>query len=169
MFRGGNSRQVVRPPYRILAASMVVAFGMTACATDSGPKEQGGTVVGAVAGGLLGSTIGRGSGRAVAIGAGAVLGAIIGSEVGKSLDRADRAYMEQTSQRSLEYDRSGTTSTWTNPDSGHSGTVTPTRTYQERSGEQCREYQQTVTIGGRTEQAYGTACRQPDGTWKVVS
>jgi surface antigen len=38
-----------------------------------------------------------------------------------------------------------------------------------RTGAYCREFQQTVTIGGKTESAYGTACRQPDGTWKVVS
>jgi surface antigen len=25
-----------------------------------------------------------------------------------------------------------------------------------------------VTIGGKAESAYGTACRQPDGTWKVI-
>jgi surface antigen len=47
--------------------------------------------------------------------------------------------------------------------------VTPTRTYQQSSGEYCREYQQTVTVGGKTQEAYGTACRQPDGTWKIVS
>ncbi len=35
------------------------------------------------------------------------------------------------------------------------------------NGEQCREYQRTITIGGKTETAYGTACRQPDGTWKT--
>ena len=33
----------------------------------------------------------------------------------------------------------------------------------------CREYTQVVNIGGRNETAYGKACRQPDGQWKVVS
>mgnify|MGYP003386597244 CR=1 FL=1 len=33
----------------------------------------------------------------------------------------------------------------------------------------CREYQRNVTVGNRNEQSYGTACRQPDGAWKVVS
>ena len=28
-----------------------------------------------------------------------------------------------------------------------------------------REYQTTVTVGGRTVDAYGTACLQPDGSW----
>lgn len=31
---------------------------------------------------------------------------------------------------------------------------------------QCREFQRDVTIAGKTEKAYGTACLQPDGTWK---
>jgi surface antigen len=47
--------------------------------------------------------------------------------------------------------------------------VTPVRTYQSASGQYCREYQQTITVGGQMHQAYGTACRQPDGNWKIVS
>jgi hypothetical protein len=31
----------------------------------------------------------------------------------------------------------------------------------------CREFQKQIIIDGRTEQAYGVACRQPDGTWKI--
>jgi hypothetical protein len=31
----------------------------------------------------------------------------------------------------------------------------------------CREFQQTVTIGGQAQQAFGTTCQQADGTWKV--
>jgi surface antigen len=98
---------------------------------------------------------------------GALAGGLLGSEVGKSLDRADKAAMEKTSHGALESYRTGQTATWSNPDTGHSGTVTPTKTYQTAQGQYCREYQQTVTVGGKTEQAYGTACRQPDGSWKV--
>ena len=146
---------------------LTAALSLSACeGTNVGTKQAVGTVGGAVLGGLLGSQIGGGSGRLWATGAGAVLGALAGSEIGKSLDRADKAYMGQTTQASLEHTRSGETSTWANPDSGHAGTVTPTRTYQ-RNGTYCREFQQSVTIGGNTEQAYGTACRQPDGTWKI--
>lgn len=76
--------------------------------------------------------------------------------------------MHQTTQRTLEHEPSGHTSEWVNPDNHHSGTVTPTRTYESESGP-CREFQQSVTIDGRTERAYGTACRQADGSWKIVS
>lgn len=31
----------------------------------------------------------------------------------------------------------------------------------------CREFQKQIIIDGRTEQAYGVACLQPDGTWKI--
>ena len=31
----------------------------------------------------------------------------------------------------------------------------------------CREFQKQIIIDGRTEQAYGEACLQPDGTWKI--
>jgi surface antigen len=146
---------------------LIAGLGLGACQTNGpGPKQTVGALGGAVLGGFLGSQVGGGSGQLWATGAGAVLGALAGSEIGKSLDRADRTYMAQTTQASLEHTRSGETSTWANPDSGHSGTVTPTRTYQ-RNGTYCREFQQSVTIGGAREQAYGTACRQPDGTWNI--
>lgn len=35
--------------------------------------------------------------------------------------------------------------------------------------EYCREYTKTVRIGGRTEQAYGTACYRPDGSWEIIN
>ena len=55
--------------------------------------------------------------------------------------------------------------TW--DDGNASGSVTTTRQGQDAAGNQCREFQQEVTIGGQTEQAYGTACLQPDGSWKI--
>jgi len=141
--------------------------GLAAC--EGGTKERIGTVAGAATGALLGSKVGKGSGNTVAIAVGTLLGAIVGSEIGKSLDNADRAAMAQTTQQALENGQSGQTQTWANPDSGHSGTVTPQPAYQNTAGTYCREYQQTVMIDGKEESAYGTACRQPDGSWKVVN
>ncbi len=33
----------------------------------------------------------------------------------------------------------------------------------------CREYQGNATIDGTNQPFYGTACRQPDGTWRIVN
>ena len=147
----------------LVAASALV---LTGC-LGQGQKQTGGTLVGAAAGGLLGSQFGGGAGKLAATAIGALAGAWIGNEVGTSLDNADKAAMKQSSQYALEATKTGHTSNWSNPDSGNTGTVTPTKTYQTAQGEYCREYQQTVTVAGKTQEAYGTACRQPDGSWKV--
>lgn len=129
-------------------------------------KQTVGTVGGAVAGGLAGSQIGSGSGQLWATGAGVLLGAFLGGEIGKSLDRADRQYMGQTTYSALESGQSNQAVRWQNPDSGHYGTVTPYPAYQQ-GNYNCREYTQTVYIDGRSETARGTACRQPDGSWQI--
>ena len=41
--------------------------------------------------------------------------------------------------------------------------------HRTAKGETCREFQQTVTIGGREEQSYGTACRDESGDWKLTT
>lgn len=49
-----------------------------------------------------------------------------------------------------------------------SGSVVATKQGVNQQGMTCREFQQTVTIGNETEQAFGTACLQVDGSWKMV-
>jgi surface antigen len=99
---------------------------------------------------------------------GVILGGLVGGSVGASLDRADQQALQQSTQQALETGPSGQPVAWSNPDSGHYGQIVPARAY-ESNGTYCREYQQTVVIGGQTQQAYGRACRQPDGTWKIQS
>lgn len=36
------------------------------------------------------------------------------------------------------------------------------------SREHCREYQAPAVVGGEPGNTYGTACLQPDGTWRIV-
>ncbi|MBK1667759.1 hypothetical protein CKO28_06895 [Rhodovibrio sodomensis] len=151
-----------------LVPVLLATLLLGACANGPGPKQTVGTLGGAVLGGWGGSQIGKGEGKLWATGAGAVLGALVGSEVGRSLDRADRQQVAATTQDTLEYAPSGQTSQWRNPDSGNRGTVTPTRTYRAGDGRYCREFQQTVIIGREAERVYGTACRQPDGSWQIV-
>ncbi|WP_024326169.1 RT0821/Lpp0805 family surface protein [Thioalkalivibrio sp. AKL19] len=142
----------------VLAAFLVVG----GCATHQGSQERAGMVIGGVLGGALGTQVGAGRGRTAAIIAGTLAGAAIGGSVGQSMDEVDRLKTAQT----LESVRTGVPSQWVNPDSGHQYTVVPTRTYETSAGP-CREYTIDAVIGGRTEQVYGTACRQPDGSWRI--
>lgn len=153
---------------RLTALILLCTFAICGCMTNMGRKEGTGTILGAGTGALLGSQVGGGRGKIIAVAIGTLAGALIGQEIGKSLDRADQAAMERTAHYALENNQSNKSSTWRNPDSGNSGDVTPVKTYQTPEGQYCREYIQTVSIGGEQQQAYGTACRQPDGTWLTV-
>ena len=146
---------------------LILSLLIAGCAQQAGPKEGVGTLLGATAGAILGSNVGKGKGNIVAIAIGTLAGATFGREIGSSLDRADRRAMGENAQYSLEHTKSNETTRWDNPDSNHSGTMTPIRTYQETAGQYCREYRQTVTIGNHEQEAYGTACRQPDGSWLI--
>ena len=151
-----------------IALASVVVLGLASCQTADRPKQTAGTVLGTVAGAVAGARFGKGSGRVAAGVAGALLGAFVGSQIGESLDRADRLAMQNSTNDALERSPSGNAVAWSNPDSGNYGTVTPAPAYKDSRGQYCREFTQTVTVGGRTEEAYGTACRQADGAWKIV-
>lgn len=127
-------------------------------------QEGVGSVAGGVAGGLLGSQIGSGSGQVVATVVGAFAGAVLGGKIGEHMDRQDKINME----RALETSPTGKKISWKNPDSGHQYSVTPTRTYY-RQEQPCREYTTYANIGGKQEQIYGKACRQADGSWRVMN
>ncbi len=137
------------------------------CANHAGGKESIGTILGAAGGGLLGSQFGSGSGQLAATAAGTLLGALVGSNIGRTMDEVDQMKAHQALTRATQAPI-GETINWNNPRSGHYGSVTPVRDGVSSAGNYCREFQQTVAIGGKTEQIYGTACRQPDGSWKLV-
>jgi surface antigen len=162
------SKKSIATRFSALAVVALVAAG---CSTDmeNNPKQTLGTIVGAGMGALLGSQLGGGKGQMAAVAIGALAGAWVGGELGQSLDKADKAYMGRSTQDSLEYGKTGTAMSWRNPDSGNSGTVTPTQTYQKAGGEYCRSFEQTIYVDGKEETGTGRACRQPDGTWKIVS
>lgn len=153
----------------VLVFIISISAGLHAeCRSDSNNKEIVGTLLGAAVGGLVGSQFGGGTGNKIAIGAGVLAGGLIGNKIGKSMDCQDLAYHEDTYQNSLETQRTGSASTWRNPDTGHSGTIIPTKTYMANNETPCREYTQIIRAGGNIEEIKGTACRQEDGSWRNI-
>lgn len=148
------------------AAGLVIA----GCGPDAS-KQDTGMVVGAVAGGILGNAAGRGGGRGAATIIGAVAGGIIGSEIGRKMDRRDRILAEQAEMEAFRGERYDVPYRWRNPDNGRYGEVVPGPYYRRAySGGHwdCRDYTHTVYIDGRPEVMRGTACRNPDGTWRSI-
>ena len=153
---------------RLLAVVLALPLALAACGPNGPDKQDTGLVVGAVAGGLLGNTVGKGSGKVLATAAGAVIGGIVGSEIGRSLDQQDRMAAERAELIALEKGQSGVATPWRNPDSGRHGMVVPGRPYRIAESD-CRDYTHTIYIDGRPQTMRGTACRNPDGTWRNVN
>lgn len=150
---------------KLLCGIVVAGLTVSLVGCDNMNKQQVGTLTGAAVGGLVGSQFGRGTGQVVAAVGGTILGGFIGGAIGQSMDRQDRMEM----QMALERNRTGQASSWRNPDQHARYTVRPTKTYKRSSGQYCREYTTTAMIAGKQQQMYGTACRQPDGSWKNIS
>lgn len=159
----------------LITTGLIISVAAVSACSQNGGRDGGikksdiGTLLGGAGGAALGSQFGKGNGRVAMIAAGTLLGAFAGNQFGQSLDNADMAYHNQASHSALEGNKSGIASNWSNPDTGHSGTITPTRTYQTAQGTYCREFNQSIMVGGKREEAFGTACRQPDGSWKLVN
>jgi surface antigen len=145
---------------------LVIALAGCQAGGGIGPSTAIGGLGGAAAGGLIGAAAGGGG---TAIAAGTILGGLLGTGVGHYLDLQSQRVQAETVHRSLETAPSGTATAWANPDKGTQGTVTPRRTYRISDGSYCREFEQTVTIGGQPQHSYGTACCQQDGSWRMVN
>jgi len=141
-------------------------YGLPAPPIDLGlgrcNREVLGQVVGGGLGALAGSQIGSGDGRLVAVAAGTIIGVLVGGEVGRHMDRTDALCIDQA----LEAAPDGETIIWNNNRENYS--VTPLETVVAEDNRYCREYIAQSTVGGQVQQVYGTACRQPDGSWQLV-
>ncbi len=153
-----------RTAFRLLAVASIGA-ALAACASDSGPKEVTGTLVGAGTGAAIGSA--ASGNRVSGAVAGAAIGGMIGNRIGAGLDDEDkrRAYAAQV--QALESGPSGAPIAWRNPDSGRYGSIVPGPAY-ESNGMNCRQYTHTIYIDGKPQTARGTACKGADGAWQPV-
>ncbi|MEE8371937.1 MAG: RT0821/Lpp0805 family surface protein [Sphingomonadales bacterium] len=151
-----------------LKATTALALALTLGACAEGNNQGFATLLGAGIGALIGSEIGGRDGGAVLAVAGGIIGAAAGSAIGARLDEADRLEYERARFYSLQNTQPGQTTRWYNPDSGNRGSFTPGREYTGQKGVYCREFTQSVIIGGKEEEAYGKACLQPDGSWLIV-
>lgn len=141
--------------------AVIVCCSLTLTSCSTGPTNQDiGTVTGGIVGGLIGSQFGGGSGQVAAAAAGAVVGAYLGNKIGQSMDETDKLKQQQAMAASQP-------STWTSQN-GNTYTVTPQKTYV-KNNQVCRKYTTTATIDGKAETVTGTACKQSNGTWQIVS
>jgi surface antigen len=119
-----------------------------------------GTLVGAGVGGYVGSQFGQGEGQLATTAAGVFAGGLIGNELSKS---------SSPSYGSGYPSYGGPVYFSQNYEPNYVAPPAPEPvTYVDGNDGYCREYSQTVRIGNQVQESYGTACLQPDGTWRIV-
>lgn len=162
-----SSRRCPAIAFLLLAT---LAAGLAGCAQGSGGwnKQQTGTALGAVAGAAAGAAIGGKDDWWWAAGLGALAGGVVGNQVGAYLDRQDQQTSYQTANYALNNVPDGQEARWSNPENNTSGYTKPVETTQTASGQTCRVFQTGVSAQGQNTSGTGTACRQPDGTWKIM-
>lgn len=156
-YRNKNYRKKQRGQYYAYEAPYGIQY-------ETCYREDVGRLLGGIAGAAAGSRIGKGDGRTAAVIGGTIIGIMVGGHIGRSMDDLDQNCVGQV----LEHAPPDEPIVWESSHSGGRYQVTPSEPFNDRQGRYCREYQTTATIGGRVEQVYGTACRQPDGSWQIV-
>jgi len=182
----------MRRIFLTVALAVALSGGLSVTAYADG-GELLGTLGGAALGGFVGSQFGSGTGRLAATGAGVFTGGLIGNALGSSYDRsryygsysglrytgptyyAPTNYYEQnyvappappppqivyTQPTLVEYrtrEPAVVEGAYLDAEPGIDGG--PSR--------YCREYTQQIRIGNEIKESYGTACLQPDGTWRI--
>ena len=151
----------------VVITTVLATTLLTGCAGTYN-KATTGAALGAIAGTALAYGLAKDSGKKdLWLIAGAAAGGLVGNNIGAKLDERDRLLLGQTFQNTLENAPTNQSGSWNNPNTGNSGSVTPTATHLSANEQPCREFTTTVNIGGQPQQGYGTACRQADGSWKI--
>ena len=153
----------------IFSISLLIGCEPQSYDDSQGPKETIGTITGAIVGGSVAHDLAEGNKNQNLITMlGIFTGAVMGNSIGGTLDEIDRQLAANAYNKALEGSPINSSTKWKNPDSGNYGSVTPTRTFY-KADTVCREFNQKIIIGGKTQQGYGTACRTADGDWRIVN
>lgn len=147
-----------------IAAIFSCALFLAGCQASN---QTIGQATGAIAGGILGNQVGGGSGRVAATIAGTLVGGVIGGSIGRGLDQRSKDAALAAEYNALERGSVGQPVAWQGTN-GTYGQVVPQQPYQVGS-QDCRRYTHTIYVDGTPQEASGTACRNPDGSWQTLS
>jgi len=103
------------------------------------------------------------TGQEGTLGAGTRPGVAIGGSVSHSMDAFDRTKLNHALDKAP-----GTTTEWTNENTGTHYAVTPIKKTTVNGNSLCREYRVISTKGSNSQESSGTACVAADGAWSEV-
>jgi surface antigen len=153
---------IIKKTILITLVPALLSFSLAAC-----DEQQIGTIAGAAAGAAGGKAIGGdGTQGYVGLILGAVVGGYLGGELGKRLSKSDQNQQAAATNKVLD---TGQPQRWANAETGASGSVSAQPTFKNSQNEVCRDFSSSATTSdGATGAGKGTACKQADGTWRIV-
>ena len=131
--------------------------------------DPAGIAGGALIGGVLGNAIANEDGRTGATLAGIVIGGALGAALTRDLTCEDRSHAYRAYSDGLNSGNPNSEYQWRNPETGNHGSFHVGDYYDDPDGFRCTTYTQEIFVQGRSQTASGRACRQPDGSWTIVS
>ncbi len=137
------------------------------CRVDNRNDQVAGAIIGGIIGGVVGNQVFKGE-RGLGTVAGVILGGVAGSQLARSGDECDQYYASHAYYDAFEHGRPHQRVNWRNDRSGNYGYIEPSDSYRDRRGQQCRNYEQEIYVNGRRQIAEGVACRNRDGSWRIV-
>lgn len=93
-------------------------------------------------------------------------GGLVSRAQGSRLSRADRQLALQNEYRALEYTAPGEAVLWQGK--SINGRIVPSQPYRVGS-QDCRQYEHTIVDRSTESVVRGTACRDEDGSWTLLS
>jgi surface antigen len=152
-----------------VVAAGIAALPLAGCETIQ--KETGfnrDTRTGALGGAAFGGIVAALAGANPAwIAASVIMGGVAGGALGNYLGKDNAEKHVATNLNALNTLGAGQTASWTDNQSGSSGSTTVNRVFTANNGQTCKAYTETVRTPQRTVTEQATACRQSDGSWKV--
>jgi surface antigen len=134
--------------------------------TGLGKSTQTGALGGAAFGGIVAALAGA---NPAWIAASVIMGGVAGGALGNYLGKENAEKHVSTNLNALNNLNAGQTASWSDTQTGNSGSTTVNRVFSGGNGQTCKAYTETVRTAQRTVTEQATACKQSDGSWKVQS
>jgi surface antigen len=151
--------------YQKFLAIGLASISLIGCANMT--REESGNMIGALLGGALAYELaGDSSNKEIWVATGLIGGALAGGHYAV-LTQKGQLMHQSAIHSNLETAQDNSTTSWNNPNNNEHGSVT-VRNTNVSNGTPCREFTQTIYVGGKAVEGYGTACRMADGSWKII-
>lgn len=163
---------------RTIFMMTILLTAFSAAPVFAGEDQIIGLVTGATLGSIIGNQFGHGGGRIAFTTTGALAGGWIGNDIGQSMDNRvldsrvlDNSAARRTGPQAVHsisssppvYQPTSYKPNYVAPDA-----PAPESIYDQGYQSYCRAYSEQMRIGNAIHETYGTACLQPDGTWRAV-